>query len=193
MASIPTLPDDVSPLIVQYAHPLAACRLRRTRKSVRSIISTKDLIHGEAKWRLTKRSHENCYDWALRHRHTDIIKYLLPAASRLQIDSLFETAVKHKDLELVQRAIDLGARVNMKRGWAVGHAAAEGNLDLFNVLVRRTAKTNSRNCALEKAIRNGHKEIARLVLQRGVRTVYIHDLLVKAAEEGDMDVVELLG
>ena len=116
-------------------------------------------------------------------------------------------AASHGKLEIVKRLIDLGVDINLRggtfNGGAIKNAASNGNIEIVEYLLSCGAKMDvsepERN-PLYGAITNGHVDIARLLIERGIDIKIKYtgnymknmDALAFAIERGQKEIAALL-
>ncbi|KAJ3038004.1 hypothetical protein HDV00_001046 [Rhizophlyctis rosea] len=86
--SATTLPIELYPFVAKVCHPLAAQRLRNATRGTRKIITNDDLLIAEAGWRYCTKGLENCWNWAVRKGHWEIVEKYLSEVPNLSYASL---------------------------------------------------------------------------------------------------------
>ncbi|KAJ3056661.1 hypothetical protein HK097_005337 [Rhizophlyctis rosea] len=212
--TILALPTDVFSTIVRHAHPTAAYRLPRTSRIIRSAISKKDIKLSEYYHRY-KHSQSDCFSWAIRHYHTDVLAYQIPTANLTQLVELIDHACANQlpIVDLARLALQSGS---LRLGWETDGSAIwlktrhitgilevpakHGDAALVSLFLQadRGAAAGDNNGsvtreqlgrALYQAACQGHKSVVKLLLDAGADP---DEGIDSAAEYGHVDVVELL-
>ncbi|KAJ3033157.1 hypothetical protein HDV00_006686 [Rhizophlyctis rosea] len=188
-------------IVARWSDPQSARNLRACRKALRHAILPSDVVHAEACWLLHYWGFEDCWDWAAKEGHIDIVRTLLPQAGDANRLILLILSLHYNLSKLVILALKaLSATGRFKNpvsfsdlGRAVlGSACANGYLETVKVLLdfgTLTLKTVSRLVAA----RFGREDIVKLCLQAGVN-IHARDekALMVAVRFGQTDVVKLL-
>lgn len=121
--------------------------------------------------------------------------------------TFLHVAATHGKLEIVKKLIELGADINRRGailgGGAINEAASDGHIEIVSYLLSCGAELDvsepERN-PLFSAIRGGHVEIAKLLIENGIdihvkytgESMKNMDALAFAHEYGQVEIIELL-
>ncbi|KAM9367317.1 ankyrin repeat domain-containing protein 31 [Phaethornis superciliosus] len=105
-------------------------------------------------------------------------------------ETLLHRAVAHQDVDLVQKIIKVGGKVNIQdyAGWTALHIASlNGCYDIANALLKAGADVNARGneqvTPLQDAVKEGHYEMAELLLWYGADPLLKNEMGRSALEE----------
>ncbi|KAJ3045557.1 hypothetical protein HDV00_009214 [Rhizophlyctis rosea] len=101
----PTLPQEIIREIALVSGPIRSRNLRNTSKRNQKLITLDDIAWAEAGWRYRNDGLEECWDWAVRNWHCEVIwAYLSDVSARKQMD-LFHRAAGRGDVGTVSKLL----------------------------------------------------------------------------------------
>ncbi|KAJ3039485.1 hypothetical protein HDV00_012165 [Rhizophlyctis rosea] len=109
---LPNLPPTLILKIARLSDPITSRLIRSANKRNRALIKPHDLVLAEIGWRLHTRGLQNCYDWAIRHWHEDIIISYASAASCQSRQYALHTAATKGLTPTVEKLLRKGAYVD---------------------------------------------------------------------------------
>ncbi|KAJ3284877.1 hypothetical protein HK104_009745 [Borealophlyctis nickersoniae] len=166
MSPAVVLPSDIFPIIARHCHPVDARNIQRLNKEISSVITTNDLVWGEARWRWSQ-STWKCWEWAVSKGHVDVVRWCLELGRFV-----------HDDVHIVKLLLEKGVDQHARRDDALVRAAEGGHLDVVCLLLEKGADVHAEGDeALRLAAEYGHLEVIRLLLEK---------------DNGHLDVVRLL-
>ncbi|KAJ3281701.1 hypothetical protein HK104_011321, partial [Borealophlyctis nickersoniae] len=190
------LPSDIFPIIARHCHPLDARKLQLLNKEISSVITTKDLVWSEARWRWSQ-AYWKCWDWAAYKGHIDVVRWCLES-DRMNVhvyggDALCRAA-DGGHLDIVKLLLDEGVDLHAHCDEALSAAAENGHLEVVSLLLERGVDLHARGDeAFRVAASWGHVEVVRLFLGNGADVhARGNEALRTAARMAHMDMVGLL-
>ncbi|KAJ3037036.1 hypothetical protein HDV00_002104 [Rhizophlyctis rosea] len=185
---IDILPSELFTVIVRWTDPLSGRNLRACNRLLKQIITTKDLVWAEGTWRLYHRDFTNCWRWAARNNHLDIIKPLFPTANPRDKKQLLHISAQYGHTDLLRFALDAEGR-SAATGSILATAAGCGRVVTTEFLIERGADVCYGNQkALLLAASANHLEVVKLLLKFGA-TVAGSKALENTATQGHHDVL----
>ncbi|KAJ3277616.1 hypothetical protein HK104_003131 [Borealophlyctis nickersoniae] len=193
-----------------HCHPIDARNIQLLHKEIRCVITTNDLVWGEARWRW-RQSDSDCWKWAAAKGHVDVVSRCLESGG-LNVhadngDALLSAAL-NGHLSVVKLLFDKGADLHAQDSWCLesgglnvhadnGHglraAARNGHLSVVKLLLDKGADLHAEQhgwSALSWAAGGGHLDVVQLLLDKGAN---VHAQAMDAAgENADLEVVRLL-
>jgi ankyrin repeat protein len=137
---------------------------------------------------------------ACANGHREILQILLDRGAKLHIDlkvagNPLERAAGNGHYEIVQMLLDNGIHFRIYGIGALWSASREGHVEIVRVFLEKgltpNVSLNARSgTALNVAVRRGHKETVRLLVDHGARVT--EDDIKAALEKGLDDVAKLL-
>ncbi|KAJ3033174.1 hypothetical protein HDV00_006671 [Rhizophlyctis rosea] len=169
---ITSLLPELLRIIARRSEPTTIRALRCTNRFFHSFITGRDLVRSEARWRYEFRGLDNCFKWAARRDHVDIVQYHVKDVGVAMKE---ETLINVSELGLLNmvslflsEAVDPNARGQMIFETALAKACSNGHVELVKLLLAAGASaTAHRGVALCMAVGYGASEIVPLLLDAG--------------------------
>ncbi|KAJ3277446.1 hypothetical protein HK104_003293 [Borealophlyctis nickersoniae] len=194
------LPADIFPLIVRHCHPRDARSIQRLNKKIASVITTNDLVWGEARWRWG-RWYWDCWEWAADKGHVDVLAWCLESDSlneAITDGSALRSAAAKGPVGVVQLLLDKGADLHRHGRSVLGLAAGGGHADIVQLLFDKGVELRDDGVGRTgiivcEAAKRGHLEVVRLLLEKGADMHFGgYHALQWAAGKGRLEVARLL-
>ncbi|KAJ3292811.1 hypothetical protein HK104_005011 [Borealophlyctis nickersoniae] len=201
-----TLPYELFRNIVRCCHPRDGRTLRRLNKQISYIITTDDLVWGEAGWRIARNKSgwdirdkkEDCLRWAAENGHLGVVRWCLEIGGvdvHVYDDYALRRAASNGHFDVVRLVLEKGANPRTLRGEpikkAAEHGHLEGHLEIVRLLLDKGGNVDS---AMRLAVFGGQSGSVRLLMENGAH-VYVGDdghPLWLAARNGNLEMVRLL-
>ncbi|KAJ3293897.1 hypothetical protein HK104_004126 [Borealophlyctis nickersoniae] len=191
----PVLPFELFGDIVRVSHPVVGRNIRCMSKQLSYIITRKDLMWGEAGWRL-HRNAGDCWWWATKSGHVEVVRLLLEFGADVHAggDAALRAASPRGHHEVVRLLLENGANVHAKDDSALRGASQRGHFEVVRLLLEHGANVHAKNdCALRQASQNGHLKVVRPLLENGANVHAKDDsALCQASLKGHLKVVRSL-
>ncbi|KAJ3040214.1 hypothetical protein HDV00_011311 [Rhizophlyctis rosea] len=135
---------------------------------VRAAISLKDLAWAEAGWRLNRYGISNCWDWATRNFHPQILRLFIEDVDTDRHTFALIRASENGDTELAEQLLQAGANISGDEGAPIVLASDNGHVETVKLLIRSGANVHARqDLALHRASQHGHAAVVRTLLESG--------------------------
>ncbi|KAJ3045092.1 hypothetical protein HDV00_011817 [Rhizophlyctis rosea] len=156
------LPAEMMLKVARLSGPYTSRKFRRTCKGYAKLITLRDVAWAEAGWRHHEKGLDQCWQWAFRHWHTEILTAYLPDVSQDCLFRALHHAAHRGDLSILEPLL---TTINSK--------PAPANPDTSNSDEEEPEtpvpcpKEKALREALYLAVRQRHSAVVKTLLQNG--------------------------
>ncbi|KAJ3043436.1 hypothetical protein HDV00_005134 [Rhizophlyctis rosea] len=187
-----TLPPELVQAVVTWTDPTSSRNLRACNRAIKETITPRDLVWAEGVWRLYYRDFDNCWDWAARNGHVEIVRRLLPKASKHNKAVLLAICAKRGHTELLEFALDTYGTNSRFLTSLLVRASHYGQAHTVKLLLAHGADLHQNfDEPLRVAAGRGHMEVVNILLDAGANMKDARALLA-ATKGGHASVLEEL-
>jgi len=171
--------SELFAMIAHYCDPRTSRTLRQSSRYVKSSISDRDVRLAEMRWRLHHQTPNDCFQWAARAGHKDIVEMLLNMGIQRHLSCVDEelalvNATRRKNPELVGVLLAAGVNVDSRdvdSATPLHIAAHHDDCDMAELLINASATIDamddSENTPLNIACAKGNIRIVSMLVEYG--------------------------
>ncbi|KAJ3032098.1 hypothetical protein HDV00_007985 [Rhizophlyctis rosea] len=199
------LPPEISWLVARWSDPTSARDLRAACcKTFRRAILLSDLVFGEACWRLYYRTFDNCWYWAARNGHADVIRKLNSEARRVHLGNLLTISFANSNTVLMKFALDGLVQYALFENQSylpqrlrplLAQACGSGSVEIVQLLLDYGSWIHDgvgwAGDGLFQAINGNHVDVVKLLLKAGADIIRPLPL-VQAVSLSGVEIVGLI-